>query len=253
MKKKLSIILTAVIAVLFGFSVLGSSAKAASSSNEEIEQQYIAASTQIVEMIADEATNGNHNLEYYMKSDAVAETLSQWNTMMETLGGYNGTDTSKSTASVDSSTGDGTINVSVKGANGRTGTVTITLAGGNLSSISASAEDTFAESLEKAGMNTIVGLLMAFGVLSLSAVIIRLLFPQINKLSKKLDDKKNGTPSVSEAPKAAPAAPAAAPAAEETSSSDDEELVAVIAAAVAAYEGKAGTDGFVVRSIRRHI
>ena len=32
---------------------------------------------------------------------------------------------------------------------------------------------------------------------------------------------------------------------------DDLELVAVIAAAVAAYEGAASTDGFVVRSIRR--
>ena len=252
MKKKLSVILTAVIAVLFGFSVLGSSAKAASS-DAEIEQQYIAAGTQIVEMIADEATNGTQNLEYYMKSDAVSETLSQWNTMMETLGGYNGTDTGKSSASVDSSTGDGSVNISVKGANGRTGTVTIAIQGGNLASISASAEDTFAESLEKAGMNTIVGLLMAFGVLSLIAVIIRLLFPQINKLSKRLEDRKNGIPSVSEAPKTAPAAPVAAPVAEEASVFDDGELVAAIAAAVAAYEGKAGTDGFIVRSIRRHI
>ena len=31
----------------------------------------------------------------------------------------------------------------------------------------------------------------------------------------------------------------------------EQELVAVIAAAVAAYEGAASTDGFVVRSIRR--
>ena len=33
--------------------------------------------------------------------------------------------------------------------------------------------------------------------------------------------------------------------------SDDLELVAVIAAAIAAYEGSASTDGFVVRTIRR--
>ena len=32
---------------------------------------------------------------------------------------------------------------------------------------------------------------------------------------------------------------------------DDMELVAVIAAAVAAFEGKQSTDGFVVRSIRK--
>ena len=38
---------------------------------------------------------------------------------------------------------------------------------------------------------------------------------------------------------------------ESAESTDDLELVAVIAAAVAAYEGAAGTDGFVVRSIRK--
>ena len=32
---------------------------------------------------------------------------------------------------------------------------------------------------------------------------------------------------------------------------DDTELVAVIAAAIAAYEGKTSTDGFVVRSIKK--
>ena len=32
---------------------------------------------------------------------------------------------------------------------------------------------------------------------------------------------------------------------------DDTELVAVIAAAIAAFEGKQSTDGFVVRSIRK--
>jgi hypothetical protein len=32
---------------------------------------------------------------------------------------------------------------------------------------------------------------------------------------------------------------------------DDTELVAVIAAAIAAYEGATGTDGFVVRSVRK--
>ena len=39
---------------------------------------------------------------------------------------------------------------------------------------------------------------------------------------------------------------------EEEELTDDLELVAVIAAAVAASEGQTSTDGFVVRSIRRH-
>ena len=40
-------------------------------------------------------------------------------------------------------------------------------------------------------------------------------------------------------------------AAQEEAEADDTELVAVIAAAIAASEGAASTDGFVVRSIRK--
>ena len=40
-------------------------------------------------------------------------------------------------------------------------------------------------------------------------------------------------------------------AAQEEPEADDTELVAVIAAAIAASEGAASTDGFVVRSIRK--
>ena len=40
-------------------------------------------------------------------------------------------------------------------------------------------------------------------------------------------------------------------AAQEEAEADDTELVAVIAAAIAANEGAASTDGFVVRSIRK--
>ena len=50
----------------------------------------------------------------------------------------------------------------------------------------------------------------------------------------------------------APAPVAAAPVVEEAvEEADDYALVAVIAAAIAAYEGKTTTDGFVVRSIKK--
>ena len=96
------------------------------------------------------------------------------------------------------------------------------------------------EILEKAGLNTLLGMGTVFVMLIFMSFIISLIkyVPALlNGTSKK---KKE------EAPKAAPA-PAVAAAVEEM---DDTELVAVIAAAIAAAEGTT-TDGFVVRSIKR--
>ena len=99
------------------------------------------------------------------------------------------------------------------------------------------------EILEKAGLNTLLGMGTVFVMLIFMSFIISLIkyVPALlNGTSKK---KKE------EAPKAAPA-PAVAAAVEEAEEMDDTELVAVIAAAIAAAEGTT-TDGFVVRSIKR--
>ena len=97
------------------------------------------------------------------------------------------------------------------------------------------------EIMAKAGMNTLIGMGTVFVVLILISLIISC-FTLISKFEKQ---KKQETP--------APAA--AAPVVEQIAAkeelSDDTELVAVIAAAIAAYEGAASTDGFVVRSIRK--
>lgn len=96
------------------------------------------------------------------------------------------------------------------------------------------------EIMLKAGMNTLIGMGTVFAVLILISLIISC-FTLISKLEKK---QKTETP-----------APAADPVVEQIAAkeelSDDTELVAVIAAAIAAYEGAASTDGFVVRSIRK--
>lgn len=102
-----------------------------------------------------------------------------------------------------------------------------------------------AENLQKAGMNTLLGMGTVFCILILISLIISL-FGLIPKLeaAKKAKAKTVETP-------AAPA-PVAAPAvAEEEDLSDDLELVAVIAAAIAAYEGSEDASGYVVRSIRK--
>lgn len=87
-----------------------------------------------------------------------------------------------------------------------------------------------------------------FVVLILISLIISC-FVVIPKIQDAFTGKKN---KVTAEPVSVPAAPApVAAAAVEEDLTDDYELVAVIAAAIAASEGAASTDGFVVRSIRR--
>lgn len=116
----------------------------------------------------------------------------------------------------------------------------------NMDSITVSAEYSIGEILQKAGLNTILGMGTVFVVLIFLSFVISLLkfLPALEKKFRKAPAAEKAAPESASAP--APA-PAAAEAADET---DDSELVAVIAAAVAASEGTS-TDGFVVRSIRR--
>lgn len=116
-----------------------------------------------------------------------------------------------------------------------------------LDSLTVSGKYSMGEILQKAGLNTLLGMGTVFVVLILISVIISLL-KYIPKLQAAFAKK--------EVPQTA-AGPAAPKMAEETEAEvveetmeDDTELVAVIAAAIAAYEGT-NTDGFVVRSIRR--
>lgn len=94
--------------------------------------------------------------------------------------------------------------------------------------------------LQRAGLNTLMGIGTVFVMLVFLSFIIYLF-----KFVPGLVDRKKKE----EAKPAAPAPVAAAPVAavEET---DDTELIAVIAAAIAASEGTS-PDGFVVRSIRK--
>lgn len=102
----------------------------------------------------------------------------------------------------------------------------------------------FGEILQKAGLNTIIGMGTVFVILIFISLVIALL-PKLTGMIENFGKKKEAPAAVPAAPKAAPAAPA-----EVEELSDDLELVAVISAAIAAYTGTS-SDGFVVRSIRR--
>lgn len=118
----------------------------------------------------------------------------------------------------------------------------------SVESAGLNAEMSMGEMMEKAGLNTLLGMGTVFVVLVLIMAIIYA-FAIIPKMQKKAADKKAAKTNNTQAEVSAPVAAPAAPVAQDLT--DDLELVAVIAAAIAASEGAASTDGFVVRSIRR--
>lgn len=99
------------------------------------------------------------------------------------------------------------------------------------------------EKLSNAGLNTLLGMGMAFAILIIIALIISL-FPMLfgSGRKKKESDKEIAQKAMDNT---------ISQIAEQEDLSSDAELVAVIAAAIAAYEGSGSTDGFQVRSIRR--
>ena len=103
------------------------------------------------------------------------------------------------------------------------------------------------KTLQRAGLNTLMGIGTVFVMLVLLSLLISLFRFIPNPEAKKAAEAK-AAKAAKEAEAAAIAA--AAPAQAEENLADDGELVAVIAAAIAAAEGTT-TDGFVVRSIRK--
>ena len=105
---------------------------------------------------------------------------------------------------------------------------------------------TLGEKMEKAALNTLLGKGTVFIVLVLIMLII-MAFGIIPKIEKSIAGKK----AENNANAGAAVDNTIAQIVEKEELSDDTELVAVIAAAIAASEGAATTDGFVVRSIKR--
>ncbi len=107
-------------------------------------------------------------------------------------------------------------------------------------SINAEPVYTLGETMKKAGLNTIMGILIVFCMLVLMSGVIKC-FEIIPKIEASLkNDNNNQVPTATH-----PVEPV-----QKDAAADDLELVAVIAAAIAASTG-ASTDSFVVRSIKK--
>lgn len=125
----------------------------------------------------------------------------------------------------------------------RTATVEIVVTEKGYESITVSTDYDMSELMTKAALNTLLGMGTVFLVLILISLLISC-FNFIPRIQEKFRKKPVQAESTSAPVKAEPAAAAV----EET---DDTELIAVIAAAIAASEGAASADGYVVRSIIR--
>ena len=176
-------------------------------------------------------------VEQYKDDPALMSGLEGWQSALKDIGEYKGVNG----ASVSYKEDGAVITVNVLGSS-HNAEVEIALDSTftRIIGITTNVEYSPGEIMLKAGMNTLIGMGTVFAVLILISLIISC-FTLISKFEKK---QKTETP-----------APAADPVVEQIAAkeelSDDTELVAVIAAAIAAYEGAASTDGFVVRSIRK--
>lgn len=174
-------------------------------------------------------------------SDAVfGPALSTYESSLSDIGEIEGYDNEQAVINDD---GDYLINIGIDGSKHDADVVITVSSSGSPSNVATNVRYSFAELMEQAGLNTILGMGTTFVILILLALIISS-FSLIGKSQEK-KAKKAAAVKEAEAP-----AQVSAPVVE-AEVADDNELIAVIAAAVAASEGQTTTDGFVVRSIRK--
>lgn len=147
---------------------------------------------------------------------------------------------------IEMGTDEATVTLSVAGELHDANVIIVYDGQGAISSFTVNVIKPMSELMTNAALNTLLGMGTVFIVLILIAFLINC-FKYISVFEKKMADKKAKK---NPAPIAAPVTVTAAPVVE-AAEEDDCELVAVIAAAIAASEGAASTDGFVVRSIKR--
>lgn len=250
------------IACIFGLTACGNGKNYTDYEADKLKQAVTLTETQLIPAIQDVLGNPMANVLYEYTPEEVEYIVSQvyrievdGNAFIKALGSFSaayeeigGTgEITGSTADID---GDQIIvNVSIKGP-GQNAQAEVVLSNDfffRMESASCNKVSTVWDSMVKAALNTMLGMGSVFTVLLLISGIISC-FGIISKIQAKTADRTGGQTAQSAAAGAA-SVPAAAQ--EGAEPADDSELVAVIAAAIAASEGAASTDGFVVRSIRR--
>lgn len=246
--KKILLVL-GMIACVLGLTACGSEEKEPVAKRMVPEEQVIALAEREIQQLSGFTLVDISEEDLEMTDDMFAAAIRSWKSAQEDMGTFQ----EITGHEIDYDDMTITDNVSVHGSvrdakveiiweiDKKNGTIEAT-------SIATNVEYSFGELMTKAALNTLIGMGTVFAVLILICFIIQgfVLIPKIQASFSK----KNKQPE--EVKKEAAAESNAAPVAEpEEDLTDDLELVAVIAAAIAASEGAASTDGFVVRSIRR--
>ena len=205
------------------------------------EVQLMAYSESLVEGIHETVIQGM--VEQSAVDDVIYNGILGWRNALEDIGEFQGTNGGTVTVNKDETV----VDINVLGSkHDAVVEFVVDNTTGAFTSIATNVTYTFGETMEKAVMNTLIGMGTVFVVLIFISLIISC-FGLINKTNtKKPASTETAKPASAPAPD-----PVVSQIQEREELADDTELVAVIAAAIAAYEGSGSTDGFVVRSIRK--
>ena len=260
MKKIITLVCT--IACIFGLTACGSEPEYTEYETEKLNYAKEVASQAIVPYFMNYMDDANMAEFDEFTAEEIAYIFSQnmgleadgytvigaatsYNNAAETVGELKTIKTNEVTAVID----DKTIIVTVPVTGSiKEGTAEVILSNDmfmRLESTALSEKATMGDAMVKAALNTIIGMGTVFIVLILISFIIAA-FGFIPKIQAKMADRKNKKEETSIDNTISQIVEK-----EEVDVTDDYELVAVIAAAIAASEGAASTDGFVVRSVRK--
>lgn len=240
MKKWLLVL--GMITCILGVSACGTEKAAEGAGLDITQEQAVEYGEQLVQGIAEVCGNEQYSADVEaMKKDPLwAAAIDSWVKAQDDMGNY--VAILESTAEISD---DGVvINVKVDGDDHDANVEILMDKELMTTNITTNVIYSFGELMEKAALNTLLGMGTVFVVLILISMIISC-FTFIPKIQAAFAKKPK------EEEKPAAVDNTIAQIVEKEELSDDLELVAVIAAAVAASEGAASTDGFVVRSIRR--
>ena len=174
----------------------------------------------------------------YADNEVITSAIDSWQSALKDMGDYCSIDK----CTFDQSDDGMTINVDITGTLRKAKMEIVMDSEMNLTSVTTIVKYSLVELMQKAGLNTLLGMGTVFVVLILISLIISCFnfIPQIQKIFSK---EKKSESSVDGA--------VAQIIQNETQSEDDFELIAVISAAIAASEGASSSDGYVVKTIRR--
>ena len=237
------------ILCVFSFTACGSAAgadAAESEVTEEMEQKLLDAGVYTMQSIQSAVESGK---EITIDDEVMVAGIDSWESALEDIGTVEGI-----TGDHVEATDDGySIYVNIDGTvHDAEAVMDVDKKMSAFTNIAVNVKYSFAELMQQAGLNTLLGMGITFAVLIILIGVISL-FNLIPWFEERRRNRAAAAAAVSRSiqKEADEETSYHLPAEEEEDLSDDMALVAVIAAAIAAYEGQTTTDGFVVRSIRK--